>query len=101
MLGSSPEAPRSLYLGNPHAYKGFLANPVYSTESHPQPQRPGAVQMKLTISLTLATLLFCAGPALRAQTDDATKQLARDIFKQLIEINTTDSIGSTTVAAEA
>lgn len=29
------------------------------------------------------------------------KQLARDIFKELIEINTTDSSGSTTLAAEA
>jgi acetylornithine deacetylase/succinyl-diaminopimelate desuccinylase-like protein len=36
-----------------------------------------------------------------AQTNDATRQLARDIYKQLIEINTTDSVGSTTVAAEA
>ena len=35
------------------------------------------------------------------QTNDATNHLARDIFKQLIEINTTDSVGSTTVAAEA
>lgn len=35
------------------------------------------------------------------QVDDATRQLARDIFKQLIEINTTDSVGSTTVAAQA
>jgi acetylornithine deacetylase/succinyl-diaminopimelate desuccinylase-like protein len=33
--------------------------------------------------------------------DDATHQLAHDIFQQLIEINTTDSVGSTTVAAEA
>jgi acetylornithine deacetylase/succinyl-diaminopimelate desuccinylase-like protein len=32
---------------------------------------------------------------------DANIQLARDIFKQLIEINTTDSVGSTTIAAEA
>src|SRR5579872_3735220 len=40
--------------------------------------------------------------ALRAATlDDATRLLARDIFKQLIEINTTDSVGSTTVAARA
>ncbi|HTS13907.1 MAG TPA: M20/M25/M40 family metallo-hydrolase [Candidatus Limnocylindrales bacterium] len=37
----------------------------------------------------------------RAQIDDSTKQLARSIFKQLIEINTTDSVGSTTVAAQA
>src|SRR5689334_5123213 len=29
------------------------------------------------------------------------QQLAHDIYKQLIEINTTDSVGSTTVAAEA
>ena len=33
--------------------------------------------------------------------DAATRQLARDIFKQLIEINTTDSVGSVTNASEA
>jgi acetylornithine deacetylase/succinyl-diaminopimelate desuccinylase-like protein len=33
--------------------------------------------------------------------DSANAQRAHDIFKQLIEINTTDSIGSTTVAARA
>jgi acetylornithine deacetylase/succinyl-diaminopimelate desuccinylase-like protein len=42
-----------------------------------------------------------AAPALLAQVDAATRQLSHDIFKQLIEINTTDSVGSTTVAAEA
>lgn len=47
----------------------------------------------------LAFLLFA--PFLGAQTDDAARALSRDIFKQLIEINTTDSVGSTTVAAEA
>ena len=57
--------------------------------------------MKVRLILALAALLCFAGAALHAQTDDATKQLARDIFKQLIEINTTDSVGSTTVAAEA
>jgi acetylornithine deacetylase/succinyl-diaminopimelate desuccinylase-like protein len=36
-----------------------------------------------------------------AAGDAATRTLARDIFKQLIEINTTDSIGSTTLAAQA
>jgi acetylornithine deacetylase/succinyl-diaminopimelate desuccinylase-like protein len=38
-----------------------------------------------------------------AQPDPAaaTRDLAHDIFKQLIEINTTDSVGSTTVAAQA
>ena len=33
--------------------------------------------------------------------DTESIKLATDIFKQLIEINTTDSVGSTTVAAEA
>ena len=47
-------------------------------------------------------VLLCAAtlPAL-AQLDQQTKQLSRDIFQQLIEINTTDSVGSTTVAANA
>jgi len=36
-----------------------------------------------------------------AQKDDASNQLAHDIFKQLVEINTTDSVGNNTVAAEA
>jgi acetylornithine deacetylase/succinyl-diaminopimelate desuccinylase-like protein len=56
----------------------------------------------------LKGIAFLAG-ALLAQTaaaaaglsDAATRTLAHDIFKQLIEINTTDSIGSTTVAAQA
>ena len=36
-----------------------------------------------------------------SQIDDATRQLSHDIFKQLIEINTTDSVGNVTTAAEA
>jgi acetylornithine deacetylase/succinyl-diaminopimelate desuccinylase-like protein len=48
-----------------------------------------------------ATLFFAALPLCAATLDDATHQLAHDIFKQLIEINTTDSVGSTTVAANA
>ena len=35
------------------------------------------------------------------EAKDAHIQVARDIFKRLIEINTTDSVGSTTIAAEA
>jgi acetylornithine deacetylase/succinyl-diaminopimelate desuccinylase-like protein len=51
----------------------------------------------------LPAALLCLAAALvtRAQINDATKQLARDIFQQLIEINTTDSVGSTTAAAAA
>jgi acetylornithine deacetylase/succinyl-diaminopimelate desuccinylase-like protein len=47
----------------------------------------------------IASFFFAA--TLHAQLNDATKQLARDIFKQLVEINTTDSVGSTTIAAQA
>ncbi len=50
-------------------------------------------------------LSFCLiaifAPAARTQTQDQTKQLSHDIFKQLIEINTTDSVGNVTTAAEA
>jgi len=48
-----------------------------------------------------AVALACSAPALLAQVDAGTRQLSHDILKQLIEINTTDSVGSTTVAAEA
>jgi acetylornithine deacetylase/succinyl-diaminopimelate desuccinylase-like protein len=50
----------------------------------------------------LAVTLFAAH--LHAQPtgmDPATRQLAHDVFKQLIEINSTDSIGSTTAVVEA
>ena len=52
------------------------------------------------MSLIAALLLVLAGVS-RAQIDDATRQLARDIFKELIEINTTHSVGNVTTAAEA
>jgi acetylornithine deacetylase/succinyl-diaminopimelate desuccinylase-like protein len=48
-----------------------------------------------------AFLAFAIPGILSAQVDDATKLLAHDIFKQLIEINTTDSVGSSTLAAQA
>ena len=41
------------------------------------------------------------GSLAAAPLDEPTRKLARDIFQQLIEINTTDSVGSTTVAADA
>jgi acetylornithine deacetylase/succinyl-diaminopimelate desuccinylase-like protein len=40
-------------------------------------------------------------PEVRAQGLSPTDQMARDIFRQLIEINTTDSVGNVTAAAEA
>jgi len=54
---------------------------------------------------TRCILSFCLIAALssagRAQSQEQTKQVARAIFKQLIEINTTDSVGNVTTAAEA
>ncbi len=45
---------------------------------------------------------FLLGIAFLAIADDpANNQLARDVYKELIEINTTDSAGTTTVAAQA
>jgi hypothetical protein len=49
--------------------------------------------------MRIAGLLLAAGLASAAGMDDATRQLSRDIFRELIEINTTDSVGNTTVAA--
>lgn len=49
---------------------------------------------------TLLSVILLVSPAI-AQLDDATRKLSRDIFKQLIEINTTDSSGDNTAAAQA
>jgi acetylornithine deacetylase/succinyl-diaminopimelate desuccinylase-like protein len=49
--------------------------------------------------LACAVLLLCISSA--AQLNDQTRQLAHDIFKQLIEINTTDSVGNVSAASEA
>ena len=48
-------------------------------------------------------LLTCSPlpPSVRAQDQDASHTEAVDIFRQLIEINTTDSVGSVTAAAKA
>jgi acetylornithine deacetylase/succinyl-diaminopimelate desuccinylase-like protein len=44
---------------------------------------------------------FLLGVLLALADDPANNQLARDIYKQLVEINTTDSVGNTTMAAQA
>lgn len=46
-------------------------------------------------------LVLVAGIAWCAPLDEATRQLSRDIFRELIEINSTDSVGNCTRAAEA
>jgi len=49
----------------------------------------------------LVRFFFCAGLLSAATLDDATQRLARDVFQQLIEIDTTRSSGNTTIAANA
>jgi len=51
------------------------------------------------LSLSAICLLFTL-PAL-AQLSQVDRQLSRDILKELIEINTTDSVGNVTTASEA
>jgi acetylornithine deacetylase/succinyl-diaminopimelate desuccinylase-like protein len=57
---------------------------------------PGEAMPK---ALLAASIVFAISPSAHAAT--APDPLARGIFKQLIEINTTDSVGSTTDAAKA
>ncbi len=53
----------------------------------------------------MVVAIFCAATvfpaAARAQTEKGVNAEARDIFQQLIEINTTDSVGNVTKASEA
>ena len=51
--------------------------------------------------MRIAGLLVLGGLVCGAAVDDSTRQLSRDIFRELIEINTTDSVGDNTRAAEA
>jgi acetylornithine deacetylase/succinyl-diaminopimelate desuccinylase-like protein len=62
--------------------------------------------LKNRAALNWIAVFVCASGAqaswsAAAPLDPATRAEAHDIFKQLIEINTTDSIGSTTAAAQA
>src|SRR5229473_5003267 len=50
--------------------------------------------------LSLCLIASCASPG-RTQVPDQTKQLSHDIFKQLVEINTTDSVGNVSTASDA
>lgn len=53
--------------------------------------------------LFASIFLYCLtpSPASQPQIDDATRRLSHDIFRQLVEINSTDSQGSVTAASEA
>ena len=63
---------------------------------------------KTTVLVCVATIangvidLYANSPSQNgASTPPAANQIAHDIFKQLVEINTTDSVGNVTTAAEA
>src|SRR5258708_1603644 len=58
-------------------------------------------RIRLIFSLCLIAMVAPDGKTQSTQSQDQTRQLARDTFKQLIEINTTDSVGNVTTAAEA
>ncbi len=58
------------------------------------------MQRGIRWTLLLCLIASCAVETW-AQGQEQTRQLARDIFKQLVEINTTDSVGNVTAAAEA
>ncbi|MBV9880781.1 MAG: M20/M25/M40 family metallo-hydrolase [Gemmatirosa sp.] len=49
----------------------------------------------------LAVVALAAAMPLGAQTPTPHQQLARDVYRQLIEINTVDSVGNVTTAAKA
>jgi acetylornithine deacetylase/succinyl-diaminopimelate desuccinylase-like protein len=53
------------------------------------------------LCLSLASIIFVMPLAARAQQHVPPNSFAREIFKQLIEINTTDSVGNVSTAAEA
>src|SRR5262245_25814802 len=66
------------------------------------PQADWDGQMRTARAIVVVAALALLSPAqATAQMRPPHQQLAYDIYKQLIEINTTDSVGNTTVAAEA
>lgn len=62
---------------------------------------PHVSRLVLTASCALITAMLLSPRLAKAQVDDQTRKLAHDILKQLIEINTTDSVGNVTTAAKA
>ena len=93
----------------------FLARPL-------RPLRLKSSVLRMTMNAPATGLCYCCSSSLtgeylnrllfllcavlliakaNAQIDNPTKQIAHDIFKQLVEINTTDSVGNVTTASEA
>jgi len=64
------------------------------------------LRRSLNVCILLMTIAVLAVPQssmaqVPCQIDESTRKLSHDIFQQLIEINTTDSVGSVTAAATA
>lgn len=61
--------------------------------------------LRIAAALAFLCLMIAGGPlysqSSSSQLDEQTRKLAHDIFKELIEINTTDSVGNVTTAAKA
>ena len=57
--------------------------------------------LKVCAALCFAAAAFAATSVAAQQADPAQREFDREIFKQLVEINTTDSVGNITTAAEA
>lgn len=55
----------------------------------------------MRLAVVLAALVLLSPPAAGAQTRAADELAFLEIFRELVEINTTDSVGDTTRAAEA
>lgn len=62
---------------------------------------PRRLKRLCALLLLPALLAPCGALAADSAADKAANALAHDIFRQLIEINTTDSVGNVTTAAEA
>jgi acetylornithine deacetylase/succinyl-diaminopimelate desuccinylase-like protein len=68
-------------------------------------QSSSGLSGRLLLAAVALMAAFLSAPetaiAQASSLDPANRQLSREIFQQLIDINTTDSVGSTTVAADA
>jgi acetylornithine deacetylase/succinyl-diaminopimelate desuccinylase-like protein len=56
---------------------------------------------RAAVCVALAGIALCIPVCTKAQAKEEINRQAREIFQQLIEINTTDSVGNVTTAAEA
>jgi len=57
--------------------------------------------MKRMVTASIAVAVLCLRARVHSQTLSPDQQQLREIYQQLVEINTTDSVGNTTQAAQA